>query len=762
MASNPPPFQVEDNTDEDFFDKLVNDDNDVDFKVTATSSTLAGLSFADGNESNEAKALANLSINEVENNSGVDTNFATSGSFRWVDELSKENGEVEKVASLEENGGPLVSSNSFEFDTLIHEPKVEIGGSGDLSDTTVVSESSSKDSSNTMIVRNSSGGSGGSGVTEVDWTAFHADAAQNDSNGFGSYSDFLSEVEGNKADDAFGNVGVSLNNESKVAYGNKVCGYTHEVNSSELGQYQEGYNFGTTAEQVAAGQDLNGSQYLESLYPGWKYDPSTGQWYQVDGYDAGASMQGNVDSNSTSMPGEANISYLQQTAQSVVGTVGAASTTESVTDWNQASQVNDATASTTNWNQVSQVSSDTTGVALKQDSQVNGRYPPHMFFDPQYPGWYYDTITQEWCSLESFTASDLSTAQTQANQNGYSLTNTFSQNNDQKTDIAYGLVNNYRSQGFSDQGKGQTWAGSFNSNNQQSLRTWKPEPIAKNEPTSQYSGNQQLENYYTQNFSVNAHGSEEKSVNLGETGSYFENVSQGQNGFGMPAGSQNSVFGVNLNQQFNQSGINQNDHKRISYDYHSNQNSFSFLQQYNQSAHQFPNAPAAERSSAGRPPHALVTFGFGGKLIVMKDSSSAESSNFESKNPVGGSISVLNLAEIVNDKVDASTLGIGACNYFRALCQQSFPGPLTGGGVGIKELNKWINDRIASSGAADMDYGKGEVLRLLLLVLKISCQYYGKLRSPFGTDTVLKKMHSLGTQFGAIAERFHLEELDGK
>lgn len=29
------------------------------------------------------------------------------------------------------------------------------------------------------------------------------------------------------------------------------------------------------------------------------------------------------------------------------------------------------------------------------------------------------------------------------------------------------------------------------------------------------------------------------------------------------------------------------------------------------------------RSSAGRPPHALVTFGFGGKLIVMKDNSGA-------------------------------------------------------------------------------------------------------------------------------------------
>ena len=32
------------------------------------------------------------------------------------------------------------------------------------------------------------------------------------------------------------------------------------------------------------------------------------------------------------------------------------------------------------------------------------------------------------------------------------------------------------------------------------------------------------------------------------------------------------------------------------------------------------------RSSAGRPPHALVTFGFGGKLVVMKDSTGGFSS----------------------------------------------------------------------------------------------------------------------------------------
>ena len=87
---------------------------------------------------------------------------------------------------------------------------------------------------------------------------------------------------------------------------------------------------------------------------------------------------------------------------------------------------------------------------------------------------------------------------------------------------------------------------------------------------------------------------------------------------------------------------------------------------------------------------------------------------------------------------DSSSIGNGTGDYFRALSQQSFPGPLVGGSVGSKELYKWIDERIARCESPDMDYKKGERLRLLLSLLKIACQHYGKLRSPFGTDTLLK------------------------
>lgn len=111
---------------------------------------------------------------------------------------------------------------------------------------------------------------------------------------------------------------------------------------------------------------------------------------------------------------------------------------------------------------------------------------------------------------------------------------------------------------------------------------------------------------------------------------------------------------------------------------------------------------------------------------------------FFEKNPVGSSIAVLNLMEIVTGNFDPSSCGHGASDYFYSLCRHSLPGPLTGGSGGIKELNKWIDEKTVNSDLPDLDYRKGEASSLLLSLLKIACQHYGKLRSPFGADTALK------------------------
>jgi hypothetical protein len=53
----------------------------------------------------------------------------------------------------------------------------------------------------------------------------------------------------------------------------------------------------------------------------------------------------------------------------------------------------------------------------------------------------------------------------------------------------------------------------------------------------------------------------------------------------------------------------------------------------NDPSQQFGFSPHEQRSSAGRPPHAVVTFGFGGKLVVLKEMSSI-TANFGSGNQV--------------------------------------------------------------------------------------------------------------------------------
>lgn len=108
------------------------------------------------------------------------------------------------------------------------------------------------------------------------------------------------------------------------------------------------------------------------------------------------------------------------------------------------------------------------------------------------------------------------------------------------------------------------------------------------------------------------------------------------------------------------------------------------------------------------------------------------------KDSTGYSISILNLMELASGKNDASNTQVGTSDYFHSLYQLSFPGPLVGGNVGNKELTKWIDERILSCEYPNLDYRKGEVTRLLLSLLKIACQHYGKLRSPFGTDTALR------------------------
>ncbi|KAL1548995.1 protein transport protein SEC16B isoform X2 [Salvia divinorum] len=740
MASNPP-FSVEDNTDEDFFDKLVNDDDDVDFKVTTSAESGGHHVFKDGNESDEAKAFANLSINELEDHDEVNVEQASSSDLSAVDDLSVKGETVEQINKVEtgdEHGIPLVSADSFEFSNLVQKLGNENDGANVLYNADSVNTNNVGDSDVPMLSKTSSGLEA-AGVKEVAWSAFSEDLVQKESNGFGSYSDFFTEFGEDCPIDAFSNtIGVTSKNRTQDAIGNDVHGSTYMDNADSYGQYNNAQNDGIAADQSSSVQDLNSALYWENQYPGWKYNHSTGQWYQIDGYDGDSSVQGNADSNVTSTwegaGGQGDLSYMQQTAQSVSGAVAEA-ITENVSNWNQTSLASDATE-TTNWNKVSEVSGDSSVVSSEwnQASNDNNGYPAHMVFDPQYPGWYYDAIAQEWRALESYTQSAQSTAQVhdQMSKDDSSSTDTFSQNNTPKASSLYDQGNNYNPQGFGSQSPDQNWLGSVNNYNQQNSRVWLP--VTTVEPASPYTENKVTANNYTQNVSASLHGSQQSNVQYGVKGPYYENLSQHQNDYSMPS----QFVGGNSSQHFNDTKVKQNDQKYFSNDYYSNQNPINFSQQQIQNTQMTYN-PTLERSSAGRPAHALVTFGFGGKLIMMKHNSCNENLNFGSQNPLAGSISVLNLSEVLTGNIDAVNHGRGVSTYFQALYQRSLPGPLTGGSVATKELNKWIEERLTNSEPADMDYRKAEVLRLLLSLLKIACQYYGKLRSPYGTDAVMKE-----------------------
>ncbi|KAM0903518.1 hypothetical protein ACQ4PT_018612 [Festuca glaucescens] len=176
-------------------------------------------------------------------------------------------------------------------------------------------------------------------------------------------------------------------------------------------------------------------------------------------------------------------------------------------------------------------------------------------------------------------------------------------------------------------------------------------------------------------------------------------------------------------------------HMQLPNNYLSSENSMNFSQQL-PSSQQHGYSPHVERSSAGRPPHALAAFGFGGKLVVMKETSSM-TTNFDSGNQGNsrGMLSILNISEIVADKIDQPSITNGsALSYFYALCRRPIPGPLAGGSAATKDVNKWLDDIIGSYESSVREFQGGEVQKLLISLLKISYQHYGKLWPPFGPD----------------------------
>ncbi|KAK9075737.1 hypothetical protein SSX86_004066 [Deinandra increscens subsp. villosa] len=658
MASNPSFLE---DTDEDFFDKLVNDDDDDDYKPPTLSSK-EEINIVD----DDARAFANMSISDV--GTGLDD----LGKVGIGEEDIKDCSPV--CNDFKEEPNHLVASNSPTLNCVNEEPD---NGTIQLEEPLDSKES-----------ENQNHGSGGTaGVKEVQWSDFGSDALEND--GFGSYPDFFNEL-GDGSVDQIGKENNSIHSESNSVVDNSlqvknVNDYSQEVKSDQ--------GCAVRGELEMDSSDPSNSQYWENLYPGWRYDANTGQWYQVDeSYNETSSYaQGANNTNSasdwTTSNQKSEVSYLQQSTQSIVGSVAEMGKTESITSWNPVSQDNDGLL---NWNQGSE--------------DIGKVYPSHMVFDPQYPGWYYDSNAQEWCSLDDYNSQSTVVAEGLVNHNESDPSNN---RNDLKT--YSGQEQDYNN-----------WNGSF-SNAEQGVTMWQPNVAANTTPIEDFRNHQQVASQYGISSHVDNH------VNQQQPHAYAGTTAHTNNGF--PALSGSSSF-VPYSQSFSPA-LEQSETTNVQKLY-GDQNQLGYLQQPVQSGHQMSHASSAGRSSAGRPRHALVTFGFGGKLIVMKDSTTLINASYGGQDSNSGSISVLSLAEVV-------TGGTGVHDYFHTLCQHSFPGPLSGGNVGSKELNRWIDDRITHPETSDVDHNKGGVLRLLLSLLKIASQHYGKLRSPFGSDAGLKE-----------------------
>ncbi|KAE8784039.1 protein transport protein SEC16A [Hordeum vulgare] len=218
------------------------------------------------------------------------------------------------------------------------------------------------------------------------------------------------------------------------------------------------------------------------------------------------------------------------------------------------------------------------------------------------------------------------------------------------------------------------------------------------------------------------------------------------NGFVEP---QKSVPVANMYQMQTQTDAGA--HMHLPNNYVSTENSMSFPQQLAPSQ-QLGYSHHEERSSAGRPPHSLVAFGFGGKLVVMKETSSM-TTNFDSGNQGNsqGTVSILNISEVVADKINQQGIpSSSALSYFYALCRRPIPGPLAGGSAAAKDLNKWLDDIIGGYESSVSDFQGGDVQKLLISLLKISYQHYGKLRSPFGPDPSREGMDGPDTAVTAL------------
>lgn len=679
MASSSSLLPLEDQTDEDFFDRLVEDE----FAVTESHDGFTELN----------KSFFTTDITEEE------TKLEDSGNARLAgaEEDELEHGTIQAHQSLEggteavtsvESSDLLTGTGETEF--RVSEEKTAGAGyscssfeSGSEVPTGMDPEIRSSDSSARLNV-----GVKSSGVKEVQWSAFSVDSQQFNSCGVESFSDFLLETSVVSTNQ------VNMNGDLSSSF-TEVHG--HGMNLSSYEQHDASF-YGT--EKGHSTHD-NDSNTWENHYPGWKFDAGIGQWHQIDCNDATSNTQhDNFHASSVNLQESfeddhlgddsgftsgknVEVSYSQQTSSLMVGGVADNCKASTAFDWNQYSVGTDG-------------------------------YPPNMVFDPQYPGWYYDSNTQQWYTLDTYTSSiqqSSNSVQGQVNGDMNVCNGSIGDGSTNFSGDVSKLEQNVM-QGQSYLKKESSWDALTNNFSQQSIH----------QSDASINGSRQTLNLNGPTVQEMKYSSPQAGFNSWDT--VQSNGCSNNNG---SAGFQNFVPGESM-LQYNQPKTGLELQPHLSRSFYVDDKSVNYHEQQFHST-SYPHLSYGGnggRSSAGRPPHALVSFGFGGKLVVMKYfNATGMKIGYNNQEPSENSVSIHNLMEVVKDQGD----------YFHSLSHQSFPGPLVGGNAATKDVCRWIDENIAHCESLLLDLIKKKSMKLLFSLLKISCQHYGKLRSPFGSGT---------------------------
>ena len=606
------PFQFEDQTDEDFFDKLVGDD---EFGLAGSGSVSGEM----------VRAVSSMSIGDPE--TSVD-GLKEEKKIGVEDTVVQE--PPDEVALIPGNISPISLGNSLVS-------KESLSTSGQVKP---LNDVGSPGSSTGM-----SAGSKGAGIKEVEWTAFSSVQGIPDMGGSGLYSDFFSEV----PDQSTNQLAVSnLNAPDHISQN----GYMASAQQSDA-----------QVDATHSGQlsTANGSDYWENAYPGWKYDANTGQWHQIDGYDSTIAQPGSYSSTVDNSK-EISQGMTQPTSGSV--------------SHGQNSEISYSELTTQSMTESASEGISNTNIAtMNQSSSGNYVYPSNMILDPQYPGWYYDTNSSQWFSLESYTQSLQTTSVKVQNEPAQNLSASDISHSVQKPNLYHAESEYIQPQTLNSQSnlEHSDWSG-YNSGYQQSS-TWHPKEATNSESVPGLFGNHSVSNSYdsqhqewtppdqapqffshsiqssTKSFSAftpleshnvnNMYESQHEEWKLSDQTSKFipSPIQSSTNSLSAFAPQESHNVNNFYDSQHEGWKLSDQSSQFIPSTIQSSTNSFPafvpqesnyqanqprtdqnfFMNQRPLSYSQFPQASNGGRSLDGRPPHALVTFGFGGKLIVMKD-----------------------------------------------------------------------------------------------------------------------------------------------